>query len=487
MLTNNFSHRSHARYCAATKYLILGALIFSLGACDSDSQEKQAQTANDPHEGVEVQGMGRLQVSTVLGARARDEQGWAYADKPLQFSFPVDHGPHPKFRSEWWYLTSVLQDAQGHEYGMQFTLFRQALFPQDILLSEVSELPINAAVISGTRSESQEDGQQSAWRTNQAYLGHFALTDVNARQHFHAQRFGRGHPSFAAVTTIPKFSARISDWYLQEQSDCNTPEGAEVGICWQLQVQDHMQVAARGSEHGFSVRRLFGLGGNHKQSVSAQRNQTIAAKLHFSSSPLSPPSFDQGGIVLQGVEGLSHKGKNEASYYYSAPRLRTKGTIVVAGQTKEVSGWSWLDREWSTSVLGEHLQGWDWFSLQMDDGSNLMVFQLRRKDGERDPFDHGLLVRGDGTQLLHGKDYTLQPTRYWRDTQGISWPVAWMLTLFAGQQDEIEVNALPTTYLIEAMVDDQLMDVGIVYWEGIVAITRGGKSVGRGYMELTGY
>jgi predicted secreted hydrolase len=181
-------------------------------------------------------------------------------------------------------------------------------------------------------------------------------------------------------------------------------------------------------------------------------------------------------VLLQGDEGLSRKGPDAASYYYSLPRLQTRGQITVGGRQVEVSGWAWLDREWSTSVLGPHLQGWDWFALQLQDGRNLMVFRLRRTDGGRDPYDYGVLVGSDGAvHKLSSVDFELRPLRFWRDEQGIAWPVEWDLQA-GGEQMRIR-----------ALVDDQVVRQGLVYWEGIVGVTSGGQKLGRGYMELTGY
>lgn len=341
--------------------------------------------------------VGGLRVGQVLGAT--DDVAFARAEVPRNFEFPMDHGPHPAYRSEWWYLTSVLRTANGSEIGVQYTLFRQALATQ----------------ASGP----------SAWQQQQVYLAHVGVSDVTAGQHYSGVRLARAHPANAFVQAAP-FLAQIEDWQLVQTH-------AEP---WQLELQ------------------------------TADKDFRIDLTLEQTRP-----------VRLQGDRGLSAKGPGQASYYYSIPRLKTVGEITVQGQVQHVSGWTWLDREWSTSVLGEHLQGWDWLALQLDDGRDLMAFRLRRKDGARDPFDHGLLVTSAGEQQhLAVGDFVMRPSRFWTDQRGAQWPVGWELLLH-GTGERFQINA---------MLDDQLMDLGLVYWEGIVAV-QSANTEGRGYLEMTGY
>lgn len=358
-----------------------------------------------PQEATEV-GAG-LRVNTVLGAGA---EGYARADRPRTFEFPADHGAHPAYRSEWWYLTAVLNGPDGADYGMQFTLFRQALRPE----------PTGAG----------------PWHTAQAYLAHLAVTDVAGGEHLHAQRFARGHPALAGVEAAP-FAAWLEDWRLGETA--SSP--------WTL------DLAAQDTELG----------------VNLTMRQTQA-------------------FVLQGDAGLSHKGPGQASYYYSLPRLEMSGTVSIRGREVPVTGLGWLDREWSTSVLGDNLSGWNWFALQLDDGSSVMAFSLTRKDGTRDPFDHGLFIGPEGRwqQTLNADDYRLEPVRFWQADDGSRWPVSWQLTFATAPTGRDDLAG--QTWHIEALLDDQLMSVGLVYWEGIVGVRdAAGAPLGRGYMELTGY
>lgn len=352
-----------------------------------------------------------LRVDTILG---RDgDAGYRKARQARAFVFPADHGPHPGYRSEWWYLTAVLQDAQGHDYGLHYTLFRQALAP--------------------------EPTGKGPWQTAQAYLAHLAVTDVQQGKHVEAERFARGHPGLAGVQAGDEFSAVIEDWVLMGET------------------RDMMLLKLQAGEADeFSV------------DVSVTQEQPV---------------------VLQGDRGYSEKGAGSASHYYSMPRLRVAGTLQIAGRSVQVEGLGWLDREWSTSVLGDHLTGWDWFALQLDDGRSVMAFQLRRVDGRRDDYDHGLLVDHNalpknpivdretpGVTLLKSSDFILTPNRFYRDRHGVSWPVGWQLQI--GDEE----------FQIHAMLDDQRMDLSIIYWEGLVEVLDAdNRRIGRGYMELTGY
>lgn len=367
--------------------------------------------ACNPNDQPASSAVSGLRLDNILGEQ--DSQGFARAEQERDFVFPQDHGPHNRYRSEWWYLTAVLEDENGNEYGVQFTLFRQALSP-----NPTGEGP---------------------WHTAQAYLGHLAVTDISSGKHFEAERFARGHPELAGVSTGKHFSALIEDWSLAGSAD-----------------------------------------GKLDLTLSAGEANRFSIDLQ---------ALQSGPIVLQGNRGLSEKGPDAASYYYSIPRMQLGGSLRFNDRTVKVKGLGWLDREWSTSVLGESLAGWDWFSLQLNDQRSIMAFRLRRHDGIRDGYDHGLLVdhqqlenqfvvgEGDpGVELLNPDDFTLIPNRFYQDSRGINWPVSWTLDM-ADEQ-----------FTINALLDQQTVDLSIIYWEGLVEVLDPeGNKVGLGYMELTGY
>ncbi len=401
------SNATNVLACVFGPWMWLGVAL-ALGGCDQAAQPS-------------TQGAPSLQVGRLLGGDEANA-GFARALSPASLSFPRDHGPHPEFRSEWWYLTLMLSDAQGQQYGGQFTLFRQAQSPGPLV-------PANP------------------WLSTHLYMAHLAMTDVSGEQHYSDERFARGHPGLAGVQTATSesgFRAWLDGWELRSVGTTFLPLALE----------------ARGSQFGWDLQ----IG-----------QDQVASKAK----------------VLQGDRGLSAKGPDQASFYYSFSRLSVQGTLSVGGRSVPVAGSAWLDQEWSTSVLSGGQVGWDWFAVQLEDGRDLMVFRLRREDGSRDPYDHGVLVAPDGSsQVLRAADFELGVLRYWQDDANICWPVGWSLQLLKGGKKTEQ-------FVLEAAIDDQRMTTAVRYWEGLTTVREPGlngssggvdaATLGRGYMELTGY
>jgi predicted secreted hydrolase len=265
-------------------------------------------------------------------------------------------------------------------------------------------------------------------------MAHFALTDVAGGEHRSFEKLGRGAARLAGAQAVP-YRVWLDDWSVEET------------------------------------------GGGSNGSPARLRASADDISLDLTLRDLKGP-------VLQGDRGYSRKGPEpgNASYYYSLPRMATAGTVAVGGKTFQVDGLSWMDHEFSTSALGVDQTGWDWFSLQLDDDYELMVFQLRRADGSPDPFSSGTLVAPDGsTRTLGPTDFRLETTAQWRSPRtGASYPSGWVLTVPAA---ELRLTIIPP-------LADQEMDVSYTYWEGAVNAegTMNGKPVsGSGYVELTGY
>jgi predicted secreted hydrolase len=258
-------------------------------------------------------------------------------------------------------------------------------------------------------------------------MAHLALSDTTTSRHVEDQRMVRAHPQLAGARSQP-FAVWVDGWALTSSGEAFLP----------------LQLQAESTSFGIDLVMSEG----------------------------KP-------IVLQGDKGLSRKGPQQASYYYSMTRLPTTGTLRVGERHIHVHGHTWLDREWSTGVLSHGQVGWDWFALQMDQGDDVMVVQLRRQDRTRDPYDNGVRVAPDGTyRVLQAEDFTLTPLHYWRDEHGVRWPIRWQLTLGEPQQ----------TFVIQAAFPNQRMDTAIVYWEGLVyVLDTDERTIGRGYMEMTGY
>lgn len=330
------------------------------------------------------------------------------ADTPREFVFPADHGPHPRFRNEWWYLTGNLDDTAGQRIGYEVTFFRFALSPE----------PPDSV---------------SDWSTNQVYIAHLAISAISSERFFFAERMSRGAQGLAGAQGAP-VRVWLDDWALKHR-----PAGTS-NANWQL--------AAGDTEIGLDLRL----------------------------EPLREP-------LLQGRDGLSQKSAEpgNASYYYSVPRLQTAGTVRIGDDEHTVQGLSWLDREWSSSALGPRQAGWDWFALQLDDGSDLMYYQLRLQDGGRDEYSAGTLATAEGeVRRLARDDVDIAVLDYWDSPRGGRYPHEWRLKV---PREELDLQIVP------AMADQELATF-VRYWEGAVDVsgTRGGERVtGRGYVELTGY
>jgi predicted secreted hydrolase len=188
--------------------------------------------------------------------------------------------------------------------------------------------------------------------------------------------------------------------------------------------------------------------------------------------------------VLQGDDGLSQKadGAGHASYYYSITRLKTSGTIKIGAENYKVEGHSWFDREWASNELTPEQSGWNWFAIQLADGSDLMLYQMRLQHGGIDSHSNGKWIATDAAPTnLAADDFQLHAEKYWLSpTSKANYPVGWRLTI---PKLHLDLEITPA-------VEDQELNVAVVYWEGAIRVKgrRDGKPVdGVGYMELTGY
>ncbi len=356
-----------------------------------------------------------LQVDRLSVLRAAQQPGFALAGAPHRFEFPQDHGPHPLFRQEWWYLTGQLQGTGGATFGFELTLFRLALRPPD---TSTPAAPAAAA--------------HSAWRARQVYAAHFAITDVSRARFFTATRFARDALDLAGAQARP-FAVHVADWSVTQAPDAQD-------LHWQLQAAD----------------------GDYALRLDLRSDQ--------------PP-------VLNGVAGLSRKAEatGAASYYYSMPRLQASGSISRQGVATPVSGLVWLDREWGSGSLGAEQQGWDWFALELDDGSSLMFYALRNRNGRRDAHSAGTFVDAQGHATpLANDDVDIEVLRHWDSPRGGQYPAQWRL----------RVGSLDLALSVMPLLADQEVPTQPRYWEGAVKVagTRGGAAIGaHGYVELVGY
>jgi predicted secreted hydrolase len=230
-----------------------------------------------------------------------------------------------------------------------------------------------------------------------------------------------------------------------------------------------------------------------------QRSGATQASRYQASFPGDALAFDlqlaaTQPLLLHGVDGFSQKGPaaRQASYYYTQPQLAVSGHIVHESRRLPVRGRAWFDHEWSSEILADGAVGWDWAGLNLDDGSALMVFRIRDRNGSA-------LWAGGTFRPARGAPVTLGPRaitftalREWRSARtGARYPVA----------VRVAVPAQALAFDLLPLFDDQELDArastGIVYWEGAVSVQRaaaergtsaaGADVVGRGYLELTGY
>jgi predicted secreted hydrolase len=265
------------------------------------------------------------------------------------------------------------------------------------------------------------------------YMAHFALSNIAAKKFLFRERVNRGYGDKAGAVT---------DRYLVWNED------------WKV----------TGDER------------NHAIQVS-DRGTTLKLRLRS----LKPP-------VLHGDKGHSQKGEGEgrASYYYSLTRMSTEGELTIDGKMEKVAGLTWMDHEFGSNQLREDQVGWDWFSIQLDNKTEIMLYLMRRKDGSVDSYSSGTLVgpRGKSTRLAV-KDYRVEALDRWKSPKsGAAYPIKWKVSI---PSESIELEITP------AFDDQELItarSTRVTYWEGAVEVrgTARGKPVsGQGYVEMTGY
>ena len=276
---------------------------------------------------------------------------------------------------------------------------------------------------------------ESDWSTNQLYMGHFSLADPETGT-FHAfERFSRGAAGLAGAES-PPFLIWLEDWTME--STASYPSSL---FPLRLQV----------AEEGVAI------------------DLTLEA--------VKP-------MVLQGERGWDPKGEGNgnASYYFSFTRIHTEGSVSLPSGTFYVSGSSWKDHEWSTSALGEDEVGWDWFALQLDDGREIMFYQLRRENGSQSPFTGGTLINADGTyRHITREEMDLQVEGQWESpVSGAVYPSGWTLTMTG---EDLTMSITP-------VMPNQELNVSVRYFEGAITVegtSKGEPVTGVGYVELTGY
>ena len=280
----------------------------------------------------------------------------------------------------------------------------------------------------------REPVNPSRWAVRDLFMAHLAVTDISGQKFRFTEKINRAGIGWAGAAT---------DSYRVWNED------------WEARQNQQGQMTLRAMQDGIGLELTLDQG--------------------------KPP-------VIHGGRGISQKGAQagNASHYYSLTRMPTRGAIVIDGQRYEVTGLSWMDHEFGTSFLEKEQQGWNWLSLQLDDQTELMLYEFRRTDNQRDPHTSGTFVDPSGqAATIAASEFTLTPEAQWLSPKtGANYPVVWKVSL---PSRRIELT-------VRAAVNDQELDTRestrVNYWEGAVEVTgtKDGRPVqGRGYLEMTGY
>jgi predicted secreted hydrolase len=333
---------------------------------------------------------------------------WQLALPGYKFEFPRDYASHDRYKTEWWYYTGHLIADDGSRYGYELTFFRLGMDVADGV-------------------------ENSPWSVHDAYLAHFAVSDIGRQRFFHAQRLTRGGTKFAG--------AEANAYHVWNEN-------------WSGRAsQGDQQLKAASSEYRINL------------------------NLH-SDKP----------AVIHGENGVSQKAAcvGCASHYYSFTRFITDGELVAHGKRMHVKGNSWMDHEFGSNQLTADQVGWDWFSIQLDDQTELMLYAMRRRGGGLDEHSSGTFVSTDGSSThLQLADYRIKPTGSWHsNVSGATYPMGW----------QVEIPSRQLSLTISPQMQNQELNKqsqrDVTYWEGACDVggTRDGKPIsGQAYVELTGY
>jgi len=363
--------------------------------------------------------LATLAASPLL-ARAAQAPEYRRAVGPRDWAFPRDHGRHDGFKTEWWYLTGHLRtDEAKRHFGYQLTFFRSALTPTP-------------------------QPRPSPWAATHLFLAHAAISDVTNQTFRHAERLARERQGYAHASA-ETMDVRLKDW-----STTPTADGQSI------------RLRAADTDKHFSL------------------DLTTPLPL----TPSSPPPPTSPRLIFQGPGGLNPKSAapGNASYYYSLTRLPTTGAITLDATKHNVTGLSWMDREFSTSSLAPHQVGWDWIALHLRSGHDLMLYRIRNQANQTDYLSGTLVSPAGVPTYLTTADIALAPTATWTSpATKATYPSAW----------SIAVRGLPK-FTIRTLIPDQELQTpnstDVTYYEGAVSAKGDdGADLGEGYLEMTGY
>ncbi|MGO9017327.1 MAG: lipocalin-like domain-containing protein [Syntrophobacteraceae bacterium] len=335
---------------------------------------------------------------------------------PCNLRFPLDHASHPDHRVEWWYYTGNLLSDDGARYGFQLTFFR------------IRAVPV--------QDEKVSSATPSAWRADQVFIVHAAISDISSNEFAHSEKMSRAALQLAGAREREgRFEVFVN--------------GCEAVIAPGLH-----HVSAKAADFSFALDLV----------------------------PLKNP-------VVHGEPDVSSNldGPREAGCYYSISRLEAAGSVTVGGRERPVHGTAWMDHEFKSAPLDPRFAGWDWFSLNLSDGSELMIYLMREKTGGYSPVSSGTFVDREGKPTwLSSKEFRVSVLDTWKSPHsGALYPALWLLEVIPL---DLRIKILPN------MADQEMETPGstrVTYWEGSVRAEGSGAQgravTGEGYVELTGY
>ena len=355
----------------------------------------------------------RMSGAEIVSSGSRTGDGFAIPEPSRIFRFPADHGSHPGFRIEWWYVTGHLTSGDGARHGFQSTFFRRA----------------------GARSTNDTATVSTHFASDELFLAHMAWLDVGTGTFRHEERLNRR--GWDAEADTRRLAVRNGNWSLRDVGD-DTFElqgGVQAEVAWTLRLK-----------------------------------------------PKKP-------LVIFGTNGVSRKAAEPwaASHYLTFPRLVVNGQMRRGPIAQTVQGEAWMDHELSSSQLGRGQVGWDWASVQLHDGRELMAYRMRREDGTTDPFSTVAWIDREGRVSQFGPDhFTWKTEGIWKSPRsGAKYPA--VVVLGTSKWGALGAEVLRIEPL---SADQELSGLGgsIPYWEGACRVLDSqGKVVGNAFLEMTGY
>jgi predicted secreted hydrolase len=432
-------------------------------------------------------------------------QDYKIAEPGYTFAFPRDYFNHSDYQTEWWYYTGNVRSTDGHRFGYELTFFRQGV----------------------SRAESSQP-----WFVHDLWMAHIALSDITGQRFYNEERLNRTGPGIAGVdahtgmiwngnwkahiaapTANQGVEARTSIPVAHRPTNLSSrPKRSEV----ERSAVEAIPATDSSSATDLSSRPKRSA--VERSAVEAVRTTDSSSATDLSSRPKRSEversavqrtssehtnlqgiadkfslAFDLESVkqpVIQGQNGASQKaeGTGHASHYFSLTRLLTTGSINLDGKTYQVEGTSWMDHEFFTGSMATNESGWDWLSIQLQDGADLMLYRMRHNDGSIDPNSSGSYVDQTGkSQFLSSRDFAMNPattpTDLWTSpATKATYPLRWHISI-----PRLKLELDVTTPIRNQELTGKF---GTTYWEGAIDLAgaRDQSPVGGvGYLEMVGY